>query len=96
MTKAIADDDIAVWDKGVPQRGPGVSWSASKRIASNHVSFMTTKIVAEKELLIRAATGDDLAVQQLLFPHIAHLSRIVPDKFPRLDLGMVSVDVHVR
>ena len=31
-------------------------------------------------------------MQQLLFPHIAHLSRIVAEKYPRLDLGMVSVD----
>ncbi len=57
---------------------------------------MDTKIVAEKELLIRAAAGDNLAVQQLLFPHIAHLSRIVADKYPRLDFGMVSVDDIVQ
>ena len=55
-------------------------------------SIMNAKIAPESELLNRAAAGDDLAIQQLLFPHIAHLSRSVADRYPRLDLGMVTVD----
>ena len=36
--------------------------------------------------------GEDLAVRQLLLPHLAHLSRVIADKYPNLNQGMASVD----
>ena len=36
--------------------------------------------------------GEDLAVRQLLLPHLAYLSRIIADKYPNLNQGTSSVD----
>ena len=36
--------------------------------------------------------GEDLAVRQLLLPHLAHLSRMIAEKYPYLNEGVASVD----
>ncbi len=56
------------------------------------VARLSAKRLPEEELLRRAVAGEDLAVRQLLLPHLAHLSRVIADKYPNLNQGMASVD----
>ena len=56
------------------------------------VARLSTKRLPEEELLRRAVAGEDLAVRQLLLPHLAHLSRVIADKYQKLNHGMASVD----
>jgi RNA polymerase sigma-70 factor (ECF subfamily) len=56
------------------------------------VASLSNKKTPEEELLRRAVAGEDLAVRQLFLPHLAHLSRMIGDKYPHLNEGMASVD----
>ena len=57
---------------------------------------MSDERLPEEELLRRAVGGEDLAVRQLLLPHLAHLSWIIADKYPQLAQGMSTVDDIVQ
>jgi RNA polymerase sigma-70 factor (ECF subfamily) len=50
------------------------------------------KISSETELLCRAVAGEDLALRQLLLPHLAYSSRMIADKYPNLNQHMSGVD----
>jgi RNA polymerase sigma-70 factor (ECF subfamily) len=56
------------------------------------VAWLSNKKPAEEELLRRAGDGDDLAVRQLLLPHLIHLSRMIANRYPQLNEGVASVD----
>ena len=51
---------------------------------------------AEQALFRRVAEGDDLAVGELLLPHVVYLSDFIRTKYPQLTLGMTSVEDVVQ
>ena len=53
---------------------------------------MTSDGEANPDLLERVRRGDNVAVQQLLLPHVVYLSDFLAAKYPQLKHGMMSVD----
>ena len=47
---------------------------------------------AEQELFKRVAEGDDVAVRQLLLPHVVYLSDYLGGKYPQLNRGVATVE----
>jgi RNA polymerase sigma-70 factor (ECF subfamily) len=68
----------------------------NKKVCVKVASLSNKNLPDEAELLRRAVAGEDLAMRQLLLPHITHLSRIIADKYPRLNDGMAGVDDIVQ
>lgn len=53
---------------------------------------MTSDSEADADLLERVRQGDNVAVRQLLLPHVVYLSDFLGAKYPQLKRGMMTVE----
>ena len=66
--------------------------SRSKAGDRIEVVSLNDERIREEELLRQTVAGDDLAARRLLLPHLAQLTRVIGDKYPKLNHGIASVD----
>ena len=57
---------------------------------------MTAVSETEQALFRRITEGDDMAVGELLLPHVVYLSDFIVSNYPQLDRGMASVEDVVQ
>lgn len=57
---------------------------------------MTPDREAEQTLFRRVVEGDDMAIGELLLPHVVYLSDFIAAKFPQLDRGVACVEDVVQ